>query len=236
VRVCGGVTPETIFKSMERRGNKSVRIAELSAEYSASRVDRQGDLALEMRFPQNGASAKSDDISGSRLCGARRAVGIVQVAGGLDNHAHFAVAVHIANESLDGGGVIFLWAVTEPGSLADGKCNVRRACVVGKREQHTNDRAVDLRFFHGRSVGIDSESGLSGWRPIVIAVGLAICLFDFLNEAFLGEGECSNCWVCSEVLNAKEVGESTFASEVETLGFEVGEKLLEVAFITVNET
>jgi hypothetical protein len=36
----------------------------------------QGDLTLEMKFPQNGASAMSDDISGSRLYGARRAVGI----------------------------------------------------------------------------------------------------------------------------------------------------------------
>ncbi len=103
----------------------------------------QGDLALEMRFPQNGASAKSADVSGSRLCGARRAVRIaaiktskvgvdvtvnIQVTGGLDNHAHFVGLVQIANESLDGGGVTFLWAVTEPGDLADGKCNVR-ACV-----------------------------------------------------------------------------------------------------------
>ena len=79
------------------------------------------------------------------------------------------------------------------------------------------------------------QLGLSCWHPIVIAVGHASCLLDFLNEAFLGEGECSICGVCSEV-DAEEVGESAFASEVETLGFEVGEELFEVAFITVSDT
>jgi hypothetical protein len=40
VKVCGSLTPATISKSMERRG-KSVRIAELRAEYSTSRVDKE---------------------------------------------------------------------------------------------------------------------------------------------------------------------------------------------------
>ena len=48
----------------------------------------------------------------------------VQVAGGLDNYAHFTGAVQITSKSLDGGGVAFLWAVTEPGNLADCKRDV----------------------------------------------------------------------------------------------------------------
>ena len=103
----------------------------------------------------------------------------VQVAGGLANHAHFAGAVQIANKGLDGGGVTFLWAVTELGNLADGKCDVG-ASVGGEVKQHTNNGAVAPTFFHGRSFGIDSESGLRSWRPIVIDVGHC------LNQTFLG--------------------------------------------------
>ncbi len=150
----------------------------------------QGDLALEVRLPQDGAPAKSDNESSS---GLRRAWGTdriatvdasevggdltveIQVAGGLDYHAHFAGAVQIANKSLDGGGGTFLWAVTEPGDLADGKCNVG-ASFGGEVKRHTNDRAVAPRFFHRRSVGINSESDLSSWRPIVIAFGHASCV------------------------------------------------------------
>jgi hypothetical protein len=99
----------------------------------------------------------------------------VQVAGGLANHAHYAGEVQIANKSLDGGGVTFLWAVTELGNLADGKCDVG-ASVGGEVKQHTNNGAVAPTFFHGRSVGIDSESGLRSWRPIVIVIGHASCV------------------------------------------------------------
>jgi hypothetical protein len=106
-----------------------------------------------------------------------------QGAGGLHNHAHFARAVQIADESLDGGGVAFLRAVTEPGDLADGECDVG-ASVGGKVKQHSNNGAVAPRFFHGRTVGIDSESGLRGRRPVVVAVGHSGCLFDFLDESF----------------------------------------------------
>ena len=43
VKVFGNLTPATVAKSMERRG-KSVRIAELRAEYSASGVDKELSL------------------------------------------------------------------------------------------------------------------------------------------------------------------------------------------------
>jgi hypothetical protein len=154
-----------------------------------------------------------------------------QVAGGLDNHAHFAGAMQIANKSLDGGGVTFLWAVTEPGDLADGKCDVG-ASVGGEVKQHT-DEVVAPGFFHGWSVGVNSKSGLSSWRPIVIAVGHASCILDFLNQTFLGEGQFAIRQILSEI-DAQEVSKSTFASKVESFGFQVGEKLLEVVFITVS--
>ncbi len=92
----------------------------------------QGDLTLEVSLPRDRTSAESDDVSNTRLCRSGGTVRIVtvkasevgvnvtvevQVAGGLDNHAHFAGAVQIANKSLDGGGVALLWAVTEPGNF-----------------------------------------------------------------------------------------------------------------------
>ncbi len=135
----------------------------------------QQDLALEVRLPHDEAPAESDNVSSLGLCGACGTVRIatveasevdvdltvdVQGAGWFDNHTHFAGAVQIANKSLDGGGVTFLWAVTESANLADGICDVG-ASVGGEVKQHTNDGAVAPRFFHGRSVGIDSESGLS---------------------------------------------------------------------------
>ena len=48
----------------------------------------------------------------------------IQIDGEVDNHAHIASAVQEANESLDGGGVTLLWAVTEPGNLADSKSDI----------------------------------------------------------------------------------------------------------------
>jgi hypothetical protein len=160
---------------------------------------QEGDLALEVRLPQDGAPAKSDDVSSARLCRGWRTIWIasmeacevgiyitveVHVAGGLDNHTHFAGAMQIANKSLDGGGVTFLWAVTEPCDLADGKCDVG-ASVGGEVKQHTDNGAVAPGFFHGWSVGVNSESGLSSWRPIVIAVGHASCVLNLLNQTFL---------------------------------------------------
>jgi hypothetical protein len=74
----------------------------------------RGDLALEVRLPQDGAPAESDTVSSSGLRGAWGTVRIatveaskvgvdvtvkVQVAGGLDNHTHFAGAVQIAIKS-----------------------------------------------------------------------------------------------------------------------------------------
>jgi hypothetical protein len=158
----------------------------------------------------------------------------IQGAGGLHNHAHFARAVQIANKSLDGGGVTFLRAVTEPGDLADGECDVR-ASVGGKEEQHSNNGAVAPRFVHGRTVGINSESGLRGGRPVVVAIGHSGCLLDFLDESFLGESEGSIFQILREI-DAKEVGEGALASEVETLGFKVREELLEVVFVAVGNT
>ncbi|KAI2489081.1 hypothetical protein MHU86_25510 [Fragilaria crotonensis] len=73
----------------------------------------QGDLTLEVRFPQNGTSAERDDVPSSRLRGGRRTIGItametgevgvditveIQRAGGLDDHAHVARAMQVANE------------------------------------------------------------------------------------------------------------------------------------------
>ncbi len=103
-----------------------------------------------------------------------------------------------------------LWAVAEPGNLADGKRNVR-ASVGREVEKHTDDRAVAPSFFHRRSVGIDSESGLSSWRPIEIAVGHASCILDLLNQTFLCEGQCAVCGIFSEV-DSEEVGERALAS------------------------
>jgi hypothetical protein len=159
----------------------------------------------------------------------------VQVAGGLDNHAHFAGAMQIANKSLDCGGMNFLWAVTEPGDLADGNCDVG-ASVGGEVKQHTDNGAVAPGFFHRWSVRVSSESGLSSWRPIKIAVGHASCILDLLNQTFLGEGQCAIRQILSDI-DAQEVSKSTFASKVESFGFQVGEKLLEVVFIsTVSNT
>ena len=124
--------------------------------------------------------------------------------------------------------------MAEPGDLADGECDFG-ASVGGEMKQHTDDRAVAPRFFHGRSIGIDSESSLSSWRLIVIAVGHASCILDLLDQTFLCEGQCSIRGIFSEV-DAKEVGERAFACEVETFGFQVGEKLLEVVFVTVSNT
>ncbi len=155
----------------------------------------QGDLTLEVRLPQDRTSAESDDESSARLCGSWGTVRIatvkasevgvdvsvsVQIAGGLDKYAHFTGAVQIANKSLDGGGVALLWAVTEPGNLADGKRDVW-ASVGREVEKHTDNRAVAPSFFQGWSVGVEFESGLSSWRTVVIAVGHASCFLDLLN-------------------------------------------------------
>ncbi len=208
----------------------------------------QGNLALEVTLPQNGAPAEGDDVASSGLRGAWRTVGIatvetcevgvditveIQGAGGLHNHAHFARALQIANKSLDGGGVTFLLAVTEPGDLADGEYDVG-ASVGGKVEQHSHNGAVAPRFFHGRTVGINSESGLRGGRPVVVAaVGHSGCLLDFLDESFLGESEGSFFRILGEI-DAEEVGEGALASKVETLGFKVREELLDVVFVAVG--
>ena len=37
----------------------------------------------------------------------------IQVASGLDNHAHVASAMQVTNERFDGGSVAFVWIVTE---------------------------------------------------------------------------------------------------------------------------
>ncbi len=111
----------------------------------------------------------------------------VQVACGLDYHTHFAGAVQVADKSFDGGSVTFLWAVTEPGDLANGKRDVW-ASVCGEVEQHSDNRAVAPDFFHGRSIGINSECGLSSWRPVVVAIGHTSCFLDLLDETFLSEG------------------------------------------------
>ena len=125
--------PEAISWSMERRG-KSARIAELRAEYSASSVDKEGNLTLEVRLPQNGTSTKRDDVPSSRLRrGLRAIIGIaametcevgidvtveIQSAGGFDDHAHVARAMQIANESFDGGRVASFRVVAERQNLA----------------------------------------------------------------------------------------------------------------------
>ena len=110
VNVLGSLMPEVISWSMEGKG-KSMCIAELRAEYSASRVDN------EISFPQNGPTAKNDDVPSSRLRGGQRVIRIaamkacevdvditveVQCASEFHNHAHVAGAVvQIANESFD---------------------------------------------------------------------------------------------------------------------------------------
>jgi hypothetical protein len=73
-KVCGSLTPETISWSIEWRG-KTVRIAELRAEYLASRVV----LTLEVRLPQDGTSAESDDVSSSGLRGGRRTIWVASI-------------------------------------------------------------------------------------------------------------------------------------------------------------
>ncbi len=166
---------------------------------------KQGNLTLEMRLPQDGISTEADNVSSSGLCGGRGTIWVasmeackvgvnitidVQVACGFNNHPHVASAVQAADESLDDRGMTLLWNVAESCNLADGKGNVR-ASVGRDVEQHTNDRAVAPNFFHTRrSVGVDSKSGLSSWRPIVFAVGRASCFLDFLNQTLLGEGQC----------------------------------------------
>ena len=162
----------------------------------------QRDLTLEVRFPQNGTSAKRDDVPSSRLRGGRRTIGVaametcevgvditvkIQRTDGLDDHAHVACAMQVANESLDGGRVASFRVVTEPGDLADGECDVGTS-VGGQVKEHADDRTVASRFRHRRSVGIDSKCSLSGWRPIIIAVGHASRFLNFLDEAFLSEG------------------------------------------------
>ena len=89
--------------------------------------------------------------------------------------------------------------MAESSNLADGKGEVR-ASVGREVERHTNkDRTVAPSFFHGRSIGVNSESALSSWRPIVIAVGHASCFLVILNQPILGEAPCYICRIFSEV-------------------------------------
>ena len=186
----------------------------------------QGNLTLEVRLPQDGTSTKRDDVSSSRLRGGRRTIGVaametcevgvditvkIQRTDGLDNHAHVACAMQVANESLDGGRVASFRVVAEPGDLADGECDVG-ASVGGQVKEHANNRTVAPRFRHRRSVGIDSKCGLSGWRPIIIAVGHTSRFLDFLDEAFLSQRERAIRSVASEI-DAKEVSKRALASE-----------------------
>ena len=79
---------------------------------------RQGNLTLKVRLPQVRTSAKSDDVSCSRLCGGRRTIWVapmkacevgvdvtveIHVACGFYNHYHVTSAVQQVDESLDGG-------------------------------------------------------------------------------------------------------------------------------------
>jgi hypothetical protein len=116
----------------------------------------------------------------------------VQAARGFYDHPHATSAIQIADESLDYRGISFLWVMAESATWLTAQAMSRRGLVEIQVEQHTGYVAVaPSLFFHGRSAGVDSESGLSSWRPIVIAVGQTSCFLDLLNQTFLGVGQCS---------------------------------------------
>ena len=161
----------------------------------------QGNLTLEVRLSQAWTSAEGDNVSSSGLRESRTAIWVasmeackvgvdvtidVQVARGFNDHPHVASAVQVAEESLDGGGVTLLWVVAESINLADSTGDNVRASAGREIEQHANYGAVAPTFFHGRSVGVNSEIGLSSWRPIVIAALHASCFLDLLNQTFWG--------------------------------------------------
>ncbi len=137
-----------------------------------------------MRLPLDRTSANRSDVSSLGLPGPTaiwvasmnaREVGLdgtvnIQVACGFHDHPHATSAVQVANESLDGGGVTLHLVVTEHSNLADSEIDVR-ASVGAEVQQHADFGAVAPRFFHRRSVGVDSRSTLSSWRPVIFAVG-----------------------------------------------------------------
>ena len=62
----------------------------------------------------------------------------IKVTSWLDNHAHVAGSMKVADKSLDGRCMTFLGAVAEPSDLTDGERDIR-ASIGGEIQQHSNN-------------------------------------------------------------------------------------------------